>query len=82
MLKTIYVLKRSNGFIGIYVDGKKQENLTSNFSQRDHSDVMFSHIAYEINKIVNEGNNYQMIFTTNEEEFRSNLPTLSEFLGI
>lgn len=80
MFKTIYILKRSNGMMGIYVDGKTQQHLVSNYSQKDTSRFMFDRLSYEVEKTIKSGYDYKIIFTTNEEEFKSNLPSLAEFL--
>lgn len=80
-LKTpVYVLKRSNGFYGIFVGGKKQENLQCNSCLKDHSNYMFDYIKYELDKLVKNKIEYEVVFTTNEDEFKSGLPSLEQYL--
>lgn len=67
-----YVLRRSNGMIGVYADGKKQENLLINMSQRDDAGLLFDAVLWR------PGN--KVIFTTDEEPFRTGLPGLKEYI--
>ena len=76
MKTKIYVLKRSNGFCGIYVNGKTQQHLESNFPLSDRGEYFF----WNIIRIQNQYKNCEIIFTENEEEFKSNLPSLQEYL--
>ena len=78
MKNIIYVLKRNNGFIGIYVDGKKDKNLVSNFYGETSTKYFFDRLKMECDRF----NDYGIEFTENEEEFKSGLPTLQEYLGV
>lgn len=81
-MRQIYVLKRSNGFIGIYVNGHKQENLVSNFSSKDWSSILFDTVNNEWLKQCREfGNVCEILFTDDEEPFKSGLPSLEQYLG-
>jgi hypothetical protein len=78
----IYVLKRSNGFIGIYVNGHKQENLKSNFPITDRSSSLFDSIMREFKDQAHNHNTIcEIIFTEDEENFKSGLPSFTDYLG-
>lgn len=70
----IFVLKRDNGFCGIYKDGKGQENLVSNSPMSDSMGQL-------VNSLLEYGDDYDIIFTDDNESFKTNLPSLSAFLG-
>ena len=74
----IFILKRSNGFIGIYVNGHKQENLASNFPQSMKADFLFDRVMFEVS---NQSQPCEIIFTEDEKKFKSGLPSLQEYLG-
>lgn len=77
MTNTITVLKRSNGMFGIYVNGCKQSDLVCNSSLRDSTE-------YFINRLMMETARYpeaKIVFTDNEEPFRTGLPSLEDWLA-
>ena len=78
----IFVLKRSNGFCSIYVNGHNQNNLVSNFPLTDKAENLFDRVMQEFK---NQAHNYdticEIIFTDNEESFKSDLPKFYEYLG-
>ena len=74
----IFILKRSNGFIGIYVGEFAQENLVCNFEHSMKASYLFDRITSEISNL----HQYpvEIIFTEEEEKFVSGLPSLQEYL--
>jgi len=76
----IFVLKRSNGFVGIYVNGKQQSNLTNNFPADMKSEYLFDMVKLELKNQANKGIICDVIFTDEEESFKSNLPKLESFI--
>ena len=59
----IFVLKRSNGFMGIYVGSHKHKNLVSNFPQSMKADHLFDMIMMEVN---HQSQPCEIIFTEDE----------------
>jgi hypothetical protein len=77
----IYVLKRSNGMCGIYVNGHRQQDLKGNFSLKDNSKFMFDRIMYEYNyQAHNNGIICDIVFTEDEDNFKSDLPSIEQCL--
>ena len=76
----IFILKRSNGFIGIYVGEFAQTNLKCNFKHSMSADYLFSRIVSEIEHL----HHYpvEIIFTEEEEKFNSGLPSIQEYLNL
>lgn len=78
----IYVLKRSNGFIGIYVNGHKQENLASNFPADDNAVSLFDRVMTEYKWQANNlGTICDILFVDNEEDFKSGLPSFTDYMN-
>lgn len=72
----ISVLKRSNGFYGVYVNGNRQENLYSNAPLTVSVDLLFNTI-----EMASRGHEKVDIeFTCDEERFKSGLPSLQDYL--
>lgn len=76
METTLYLLKRSNGFYGIYKNGKTQDELISNSPLTNRVDVLINRILLE----KGDANDVKVIITDNESEFYCGLPKLSEFI--
>jgi len=73
----IYVLKRSNGFFGIYVNGKEQEHLRTNSTLSMSAECLIDTVLCEMKTLVGA---VSIWFTEDESEFKSNLPKLEEFV--
>ena len=70
----MYVLKRTNGMMGIYVGGHGHEHLQSNFSQRERASDLFDSIRYVQEKHKRLTGTYCTVeFTVDEEAFKSGL---------
>lgn len=66
----IYVLKRPNGFCGIYVNGHQQKNLVSNFPLKDSAEYLFDRVMMEYKYQARENNCIcDIIFCENAEDF-------------
>ena len=73
----LYILKRSNGCYGIYKNGKTQQHLISNSFLNDNVECFINRILLEVKAA---GNQPEIIFTSNENEFQHDLPKLEEMI--
>lgn len=78
----IYVLKRSNGFYGIYVNGTTQEHLACNDVLSTKTESFFNRIMLELKDQAKKGLICEIIFTEDEDKFKSGLPSFQEYLGM
>lgn len=77
-MNTIIVLRRTNGFFGIYVNGNKQENLVHNSSLTDRVEYFIDRLMVEISKYPDA----IISFTDKEDEYKSGLPSLEQYLKV
>jgi hypothetical protein len=74
---SIYVLKRSNGLFGVYVNGKQQAHLKSNSSLTMPAEYLIDTVLREMKKVVGAVFVY---FTDDESEFQNDLPKLEDII--
>jgi len=73
----IYILKRSNGFYGVYVNGKQQEHLKTNSPLSMPAKYLIDKVLHEMKKIVGP---ITILFTDDESEFQNDLPKLEDIV--
>ena len=77
MKSTMYIVKRSNGCYGIYVGGKTSSHLVSNSFLSDSAETLLDSVLFRMGKIVGDA---EIIITDSCEEFKSDLPSIEEFM--